>query len=117
MLMPRSWSLSRNFGRRPVDLRRPRNRPSSSMPAEKSNRKMSCSVMTSPSIPATSVTCVKRRVPSLRRCWYTISWIAEAICSRIAREPRSMPAIIVMVSRRDSASRGELQWIVEIEPS
>src|SRR5207253_8810821 len=66
---PRSANLSRNLGRRPVDFRRPRNRPSSSIPAEKSNRKMSCRVMTSPSIPATSVTWVKRRVPSFRRCW------------------------------------------------
>src|SRR6476660_6409457 len=114
---PRSASLSRNLGRRPVDFRRPLNRPSSSIPAEKSNRKMSCSVITSPSIPATSVTCVKRRVPSFRRCWYTISWIAEAICSRIARFESSIPAIIVMVSRRLSASRGLLQWIVLTDPS
>ena len=73
--------------------------------------------MTSPSMPATSVTCVKRRVPSFSRCWYTISWSAEAICSRIALFDSSMPAIIVIVSRRLSASRGLLQWIVLIEPS
>jgi hypothetical protein len=29
----------------------------------------------------------------------------------------SMPAIIAIVSRRASASRGELEWIVLIEPS
>src|SRR3954451_24033559 len=114
---PRSASLSRNFGRRPVDFSRPRKRPSSSTPGEKSNRKMSCNVMTSPSMPATSVTCVKRRVPSFRRAWYTISCKADAICSRIALFDSSMPAIIVIVSSRDSASRGLLQWIVEIEPS
>ena len=73
--------------------------------------------MTSPSMPATSVTWVRRRVPSLRRCWYTISCRAEAICSRIALFDNSMPAIIVIVSRRLSASRGLLQWIVLIEPS
>ncbi len=38
---PRSSSFSMNFGRRPVDFKRPRKRPSSSNPAEKSNRKMS----------------------------------------------------------------------------
>ena len=42
---------------------------------------------------------------------------AEAICSRIARLESSIPAIIVMVSKRLSASRGLLQWIVLIEPS
>ena len=34
MFTPRSWSFSMNLGRRPVDLRRPRKRPSSSRPAE-----------------------------------------------------------------------------------
>ena len=34
IITPRSWSFSMNLGRRPVDLRRPRKRPSSSSPAE-----------------------------------------------------------------------------------
>ena len=88
------------------------------MPAEKSNRKMSCSVMTSLSMPATSVTCVMRRVPSFSRCWWTISWIADAICSRIDRGEMSIPAIIVIVSRRrERVARASCEWIVEIEPS
>ena len=71
----------------------------------------------SPSMPCTSVTCVTRRVPSLRRLICTMTSIAEAICSRIARSGRSMPAISTSVSRRAIASRGELACIVEIEPS
>ena len=43
--------------------------------------------------------------------------MALAICSRMARTVSSVPAIIVTVSRRDSESRGEFEWIVEIEPS
>jgi len=42
---------------------------------------------------------------------------AEAICSRIARTGRSMPAISVMVSMRASVSRGLLEWTVVSEPS
>ena len=42
---------------------------------------------------------------------------AEAICSRITRTGRSMPAISVMVSIRESVSRGELEWTVVIDPS
>ena len=43
--------------------------------------------------------------------------MAEEICSRMARIGRSIPAISVMVSRRDSVSRGLLEWAVVIEPS
>ena len=42
---------------------------------------------------------------------------ADAICSRMTRTGRSMPAISVMVSIRESVSRGELEWTVVIEPS
>ena len=38
--------------------------------------------------------------------------MAEAICSRMARMGRSKPAIRTIVSMRDSASRGLLEWMV-----
>ena len=78
----------------------------------------SCSVMTSPSMPATSVTCVMRRVPSAqpglvddqvdRRRRSARGWPARG---------RSTPAISTIVSSRDSASRGELACTVVSEPS
>ena len=40
--------------------------------------------------------------------------MAEATCSRMARVGRSMPAISTIVSRRASASRGELACTVEM---
>ncbi len=71
----------------------------------------------SDSIRSTSVTCVTRRLPSTRReIWITTS-NALAICSRIARSGSSTPAVSTSVSRRESASRGELAWIVVSEPS
>src|SRR5207253_17346 len=69
------------------------------------------------SIPTTSVTWVNRRVPSFSLDWWTMSWTAEAICSRMERTVRSIPAIMDIVSSRDRASRGPLAWIVEIDPS
>ena len=42
---------------------------------------------------------------------------ADAICSRMARTGRSKPAMRVIVSMRDSVSRGLFEWIVVIEPS
>ena len=68
-------------------------------------------------MPATSVTCVMRREPSLSRDWWTINWIAELICSRTDLGDRSMPAINVIVSSLLSESRGEFEWTVLIEPS
>ena len=46
-----------------------------------------------------------------------MSWTALAICSRIARTGRSIPAIKHIVSTRASTSRGEFAWTVEIDPS
>ena len=63
----------------------------------------------SPSMPCTSVTCVMRRVPSRSREIWTIRFTAEAICSRMARSGRSIPAMSTSVSRRATASRGELE--------
>ena len=61
-----------------------------------------------PSMPCTSVTCVTRRVPSRSRVICTTTSTAEAICSRIARSGRSMPAMSTRVSRRAIASRGRV---------
>ena len=115
--MPMSGNVSANRGRRPVDRSDAPERPCSSTPARKSNMNMSCSVMTSPSMPSTSVMWVMRRVPSFSRDWCTIRLIADAICSRMARCGRSTPAISTIVSSRDSASRGALACTVVIEPS
>ena len=43
--------------------------------------------------------------------------MAEPICARTASYGRSMEAIITIVSSRDSASRAELEWMVDIDPS
>ena len=72
----------------------------------------SCVVMMSPSMPTTSVTWVTRRTPSRMRLTWQIRWTAEAICVRIARDGRLMPAMPIMFSSRVSASRGLLAWIV-----
>ena len=82
-----------------------------------SKAKTSCMTMTSPSMPWTSVMFVILRVPSRMRDWCTMRSTAEAICSRMARSGRSMPAISTIVSRRASMSRGLLEWPVDIEPS
>ena len=115
---PALGQLVQELRPQPVDFRRPRNLPSSSTPAEKSNRKMSCRVMTSPSMPATSVTCVKRRRAVLqpRLVHDQLDRRGDLLADRPCGDS-SIPAIIVIVSSRESASRGQLQWIVEIEPS
>ena len=68
-------------------------------------------------MPCTSVIDVTRRLPSRRRVIWMIRSTALQICSRMARSGRSMPAISTMVSRRASASRGVLAWMVVSEPS
>src|SRR5919112_1870666 len=68
-------------------------------------------------MPCTSVTCVARRVPSRSRVSWTTTSTAEAICSRMARSGRSMPAMSTRVSSRAMASRGELACTVDSEPS
>src|SRR5438132_1187206 len=78
---------------------------------------MSCRVMTSPSMPCTSVTCVTRRVPSRRRVRCTIRSSAEAICSGMARMGKSKPDMSVIVSMRLSVARGLLEWMVVMDPS
>src|SRR5690606_8472728 len=107
--MPWFSRSSEKVGRIPVALRRPMYLPSSSTPMPKSNRKRSCRVMISPSMPSTSVMWVMRRVPSLRRETWTIRLMADATCSRIARTGRSKPAMSTMVSIRDRVSRGPLE--------
>ncbi len=60
---PEAASRSAHFGRIPVARNRPRTRPSWVMPM-RSNTKMSCIVMTSPSMPVSSEIAVTFRVPS-----------------------------------------------------
>ena len=81
-------------------------------------KRNSCwSRMTSPSRPWTSSTDMMRRAPSDARSSCTITLMAEAICSRMARTGRSKPAISTMVSSRARASRAVLAWTVVIEPA
>ena len=82
-----------------------------------SKTKISCIVMMSPSMPVISEMLVTLRVPSLRRVCCTTIWIAEAICWRIARSGRLVAPIAIIVSMRDSASRGVLAWTVVSDPS
>ena len=71
----------------------------------------------SPSIPTISVTWVIGARRRFMRVWWTIRLRAEATCSRIELGSRSIPAISIIVSTRDSASRGEFEWMVVIDPS
>ena len=69
---------------------------------------MSCVMMTSPSRPSTSVTWVMRREPSRRRVAWMMTSIEVTIISRMVREGSEKPPMVIMDSRRLSASRGEL---------
>ena len=112
----RRGQLALHFGRMPVARNMPVTRPSGVSPV-RSNRKMSCIVITSPSIPVISVTPVTRRVPSdIRESW-TTRLTAEATCWRTALSGMLRLAIATIVSRRYSASRGLLAWIVVRLPS
>src|SRR5262249_51919288 len=114
--MPDAFRRSQHFGRTPVARKRPITLPSCETPIF-SNTKISCIVITSPSMPVISEMLVTLREPSLRRvCWTTI-WIADAICWRIARSGRLVAPIAIIVSMRLSASRGVLAWTVVSEPS
>ena len=77
----------------------------------------SCSVMTSPSMPSTSVMWVIRRVPSLQPGLVDdqVERRGDLLADRPQRQVE--PAISTIVSSRDSASRGELAWTVVSEPS
>src|SRR6266567_662652 len=77
----------------------------------------SCVMMTSLSIPITSVTWVMRREPSRRRAAWMITSIEAQIISRMVREGSEKPPMVIMDSRRASASRGLLACSVPIEPS
>src|SRR5262249_42648808 len=78
---------------------------------------MSWVMMTSPSIPITSVTWVTRREPSRRRAVCTITSTEAHTISRMVREGSEKPPMVIIDSRRDSASRGLLACSVPIEPS
>lgn len=60
---------------------------------------------------------VTRRAPSLSRCSCTTSWMAEAICVRMLCCDMGRPAMPIICSSRETASRGELAWIVAMDPS
>ena len=100
----------------PVALKWPSTAPPSPTPW-RSNTKMSCMVMTSPSMPVISEMLVTLRVPSPSRLTWITTWMALAICWRIAFSGRSRLAMAIMVSSRLSASRGVLAWSVVSEPS
>src|SRR5262249_19542329 len=114
--IPDALRRRRASGGTPVARTLPMTLPSWLTPSF-SNTKMSCMVMTSPSMPVISETVVTLRVPSLKRvCWTTI-WMADEICWRIARSGRFVAPIAIIVSIRDSASRGVFAWTVVSDPS
>ena len=65
--------------------------------------------MTSPSIPVISEMLVTFRVPSLIRDCCMTTWMADAICWRIAFSGRFVAPIEIIVSIRVSASRGRVR--------
>ena len=101
----------------PVARNRPRTRPSGAIPV-RSNRKMSCIVMTSPSIPVISETAVTLRVPSAHASDLHdhLDRRGDLPSDRLFRNVEIL-AIATIVSRRYSASRGLLAWIVVKLPS
>src|SRR5690606_2935835 len=113
---PYAFSRSVKRGRIPVARNCPRTLPRSSNPW-RSKTKMSCIVMTSPSIPTISEMVITLRVPSESRASWITTLIALAICWRMPRSGRLSPAMEIMVSRRLNASRGELECSVVSEPS
>ena len=94
----------------------PITRPSCEMPCF-SNRKTSCILTISSSIPVISVRWVTRRLPSLMRATWIKIVIAEAICLRTAFSGRFRLAMRAIVSIRATASRGLFAWTVVKEPS
>ena len=64
-----------------------------------------------------SLMLVTRRLPSGNLCNCTISLMAAAICERIVASPMVKPAMPTICSRRTTASRGLLAWIVVRLPS
>lgn len=68
-------------------------------------------------LPCTSVALSTLQLPLLSRTPYAMRGIADAICSRMAREGESILAIIAIVSCRATASRGDLALMVEVESS
>src|SRR5262249_8236514 len=76
--MPDAFRRSQTFGRTPVARNRPTTLPSWVTPIF-SKTKISCIVITSPSIPVISETLVTLRVPSLNRVCCTTIWMAAAI--------------------------------------
>ena len=115
--MPRSARSCVNLGLRPVLTNWPRNRPASSRPAEKSKVNRSWRVMTSPSMPTTSVIATIRREPSLRRACWMMRSSAPATCSRMARTGRSTPCHEHHGLQAGEESRGLLACTVVIDPS
>ena len=69
------------------------------------------------SYPTTSAIWATLRRPSGMRAWWTMRLTADAICARTASNGMSIEAIITIVSRRESASRAELEWMVDMLPS
>jgi hypothetical protein len=90
--------------------------PSGSVPV-RTNLKISCIWMISPSMPVISATEVTRRLPSASRCSWMMRRMAAEIWPRIDSWLMGRPAMPIICSRREIASRGLLAWIVAIEPS
>src|SRR5271169_2387730 len=115
-LTPWLTSCVRKRGRTPVAEKWPCTVPSGAMPV-RTYLKISCIWMMSPSSPVISAIEVTLRLPSDWRESWTISWMAPAICPRIEATVIGRPAMPIICSRREMASRGVLACIVAIEPS
>src|SRR5215216_4278320 len=73
--------------------------------------------MISPSMPVISAIEVTRRLPSASRCSCTTMRSAAEIWPRIESCDIGRPAMPIICSKREIASRGLFAWIVAIEPS
>ena len=74
-------------------------------------------MITSPSMPITSVMWVMRREPSRRRAAWMMTSIEPAMISRTVLAGSVKPPMAIIDSIRLRHSRGVLAWIVPIEPS
>src|SRR6266545_3905919 len=70
---------------------------------------MSWVMITSPSIPMTSVMWVMRREPSRRRAAWMMTSMEPTIISLIVFDGNAKPPMVIIDSRREMASRGLLE--------
>src|SRR5471032_2132832 len=115
-LTPNARRRSRKCGRTPLAWKCPLTVPSWAIPVCW-KVKISCMVIISPSMPVISWMATTLRLPSVSRATWITTLMAALICWRMALPGNMAAAMLIMFSRRVSASRAVLAWMVAIDPS